>query len=69
MVQKPGGGWQPCGDYRRLNQATTPNRYPLPKMQDLANHLHGATIFSKLDLVKGYYQVPVKEEDNVKTAI
>ncbi len=38
-------------------------------MQDLANHLHGATIFSKLDLVKGYHQVPVREEDKVKTAI
>ena len=52
-----------------LNQATTPDRYPLPNMQDLANHLHGATIFSKLDLVKGYHQVPVKEEDKAKTAI
>ena len=38
-------------------------------MQDLANHLHGATIFSKLDLVKGYHQVTVREEDKAKTAI
>ena len=45
-----------------------PDRYPLPNMQDLANHLHGATIFSKLDLVKGYHQVPVREEDKAKTA-
>jgi hypothetical protein len=46
--------WPPCGDYRRLNTVTTPDRYPLPNMQDLANGLHG---FSKIDLVKGYHQV------------
>ena len=69
MVQKPGGGWRPCGDFRRLNQITTPDRYPLPNMQDLAIHLHGTTIFSKLDLVKGYHQVPVREEDKAKTAV
>ena len=38
MVPKPGGRWRPCGDYCRLNQITTPDRYPLPNMQDLANH-------------------------------
>ncbi len=38
-------------------------------MQDLANHLHGATVFSKLDLIKGYHQVPVAEADKAKTAI
>ena len=69
MVPKPGGGWRPCGDYRRLNQITTPDWYPLPNMQDLANHLHGATVFSKLDLVKGDHQVPVAEADKAKTAI
>ena len=53
----------------RLNLVTTLDRYQLPNMQDLANHLHGATIFSKLDLVKGYHQVPVKKEDKAKTAI
>ena len=57
----------PCRDYRRLNLVTTLDRYPLPNMQDLASHVH-ATIFSKLDLVLGYHQVPVKEEDKAKTA-
>ena len=69
MAPKPGGRWWPCGDYRHPNQITTPDRYPLPNMQDLANHLHGATVFSKLDLVKGYHQVPVAEADKAKTAI
>ena len=69
MVPKPGGGWWSCGDYRHLNQITTPDRYLLPNMQDLANHLHSATVFSKLDLVKGYHQVPVAEADKAKATI
>ena len=52
-----------------LNQITTPYRYPLPNMQDLANHLYCAMVFSKLDLIKGYHQVLVREADKAKTAI
>ena len=69
MVPKPGGGWRPCGDYRRLNQITTPDGYPLPNMQDLTNHLYNAMVFSKLDLIKGYHQVLVAEADKAKTPI
>jgi hypothetical protein len=69
MVPKPDGSWRPCGDYSRLNTVTTPDKYPLPNLQDLSSHLHGATIFSKLDLEKGYYQVPMNPADVPKTAI
>ena len=69
MVPKPGGGWRPCGDYRRLNTVTTPYRYPLPNIQDFTNNLRGATVFSKLDLVKGYHQVPIATTDIPKTTI
>ena len=69
MVKKKDGSWRPCGDYRRLNLATTPDQYPLPNMQDVAAKLHGCTVFSKIDLVKGYHQVPVASEDVPKTAI
>jgi hypothetical protein len=48
---------------------TAPDKYPLPNMQDLSNGLHGCTIFSKIDLVKGYHQIPVATEDIPKTAI
>jgi hypothetical protein len=48
---------------------TTPYKYPLPNMQDFSNGLHGCTVFSKIDLVKGYHQIPVATEDIPKTAI
>ncbi len=62
-IPQPDGTWWPCGDYRRLNLATTPDTYPLPNIQDLSARLGGCTIFSKLDLRKGYYQIPVQEGD------
>ena len=69
LVQKTDGTWRPCGDYRRLNLITEPDHYPLPNMADLVSNLHGARIFSKLDLLKGYFQVPVYPEDVPKTAV
>jgi Reverse transcriptase (RNA-dependent DNA polymerase)/RNase H-like domain found in reverse transcriptase len=69
MVKKKDGSWQPCGDFRRLNLATTEDKYPLPNMADLSSRLEGCKVFSKLDLQKGYLQVPVRSEDIPKTAI
>ncbi len=69
MVPKKDGSWRPCGDYLCLNLVTTPDKYPLPNMQDLSNGLHDCTIFSKIDLVKGYHQIPVITEDIPKTTI
>ena len=69
MVTKQDGSWRPCGDYRRLNLISVPDQYPMPNITDLTNNIGNARIFTKLDLLKGYFQVPVHPEDVPKTAI
>ncbi|KMQ83734.1 gag pol polyprotein [Lasius niger] len=61
--------WRLCGDYRALNAATIPDRYPLPHIQEFTAGLHCKNIFSKIDLVKPYYHVPIAKEDISKTAV
>ena len=69
MVKEKSGGWCPCGDYRRLNTVTIPNRYPLPNIADFTARVKGSTFFSMLNLQKGYYQVPMAPEGICTTAI
>ena len=69
IVVKKDGTIRPCGDYRRLNNITEVDHYPLPNITDVTSFLHGATVFSKLDLMKGYFQVPMHPEDIPKMAI
>ncbi|QQP55229.1 Putative gag-pol polyprotein [Caligus rogercresseyi] len=69
MAPKGKDDWRPCGDYRRLNASTEPDRYPLLHIQDVIRDLRDTTIFSKVDLVKAYHQIPMAEEDINKTEI
>ena len=56
-----------CIDYRELYKLTTKNNYPLPRIDDLFNHLQGSTMFSKINLRSGYHQLRIREEDILKT--
>ena len=69
MVAKTDNDWRPCGDYRRLNAATIPDRYPIPHIQNFAMNLHNCSFFSKLVIIKAYHLIPIAPEDVYKTAI
>ena len=68
FARKKDGSLRMCVDYRELNKITRKNRYPLPRIDELLDNLHGATVFTSLDLYKGYHQVRIKDEHVERTA-
>lgn len=60
--------WRMVVDYRRLNEITIDDKYPLPNINDLFDMLGNSTYFTTLDLASGYHQLEVQEEDRAKTA-
>eukprot|EP00731_Ephydatia_muelleri_P034748 Em0075g1a len=68
IVQKKDGSYRFCVDYRKINTITRKDAYPLPRIDDTIEALSGSQWFSTLDLLWGYWQVEMSEEDRAKTA-
>lgn len=67
-IRKKDGTLRLCIDYRQLNKVTKPDRYPLPNLVDSVYSLKGNQYFTSLDLVRGYYQMPIHENSRECTA-
>ena len=68
FVKKKDGKLRPTQDYRKLNEATIKNRYPLPLISELVDRLSGAKVFTKMDVRWGYNNIRIKEGDEWKAA-
>ena len=67
IADKPGGGARPCSDFRLLNQMTICDAHPLPLLKDFTNKIHGAELFSVVDLQNAFFNIPLYPPHKHKT--
>ena len=67
-MRKTSGKIRPCVDYRRLNEVTVKDAFPLPRISDCLDVVAGAKFLSSFDLTSGFYQVPIRVSDIPKSA-
>jgi hypothetical protein len=68
LVRKKDGFTRFCNDYRKVNDVTIKDAYPIPRVEESLEALQGARYFTTLDLKSGYWQVEMREEDKPVTA-
>ena len=68
LVKKKCGGVRPCVDYRKIKELVKPDEFPLPRIQDCLDAVDGSELFTTFDLISGYYQTPLLEDDIPKSA-
>ncbi|KAM9994489.1 hypothetical protein ACTFIZ_007642 [Dictyostelium cf. discoideum] len=65
---KPDGSMRMCINYTKLNNITVKDRYPIPDINEIWNQIKGSKVYSKLNMISGYYQIPIRESDKYLTA-
>ncbi len=68
FIKKKSGELRPVQDYRKLNELTIKNRYPLPLIPEIIDKVRDTRLFTKLDVCWGYNNVQIKEGDKWKAA-
>lgn len=64
LVPKKHGTWRMCIDSKAMNNITIKYRFPMPRLEDMDDELHGATIFSEIDLRRGYHKMRIRKGMN-----